>query len=52
MPLWQASPPNDPVEAVYLVNLTDDLGESLIGAHKYEVTFPKGLAPPVDAYGR
>jgi hypothetical protein len=41
---------NDPVEAVYLVNLTDNVGEPLNGAHKYEVTFPKGYEPPVDAF--
>jgi hypothetical protein len=41
---------NDPVEAVYLVNLTDDHGDALTGAHKYELTFPKGMTPPVDAF--
>jgi hypothetical protein len=41
---------NDPVEAVYLVNLTDSSGEPLTGVHKYEVTFPKGYEPPVDAF--
>lgn len=41
---------NDPVEAVYLVNLTDDQDEPLTGAHKYELTFPKGMTPPVDAF--
>ncbi|WP_141241807.1 DUF1254 domain-containing protein [Methanosarcina spelaei] len=41
---------NDPVEAVYLVNLTDNSGEPLTGIHKYEVTFPKGYEPPVDAF--
>lgn len=38
---------NDPEEAVYLVNLTDDSGEPLTGAHAYEVTFNKGSEPPV-----
>ncbi|AKB28998.1 hypothetical protein MSSIT_2279 [Methanosarcina siciliae T4/M] len=41
---------NDPVEAVYLVNLTDNSGEPLTSAHRYEVTFPKGHEPPVDAF--
>ncbi len=41
---------NDPEEAVYLVNLTDDHGEPLTGAHKYELTFPAGMTPPVDAF--
>ncbi|MDW5553804.1 DUF1214 domain-containing protein, partial [Methanosarcina sp.] len=40
----------DPVEAVYLVNLTDNSGEPLTGVHKYEVTFPKGYEPPVGAF--
>jgi hypothetical protein len=41
---------NDPIEAVYLVNLTDDAGEPLVGSRKYELTFPKGMNPPVDAF--
>lgn len=41
---------NDPEEAVYLVNLTDEQGEPLTGAHKYEMTFPAGKMPPVDAF--
>ncbi|MFN8498529.1 MAG: DUF1254 domain-containing protein [Anaerolineae bacterium] len=41
---------NDPEEAVYLVNLTDDKNAPLTGAHKYELTFPAGLTPPVDAF--
>lgn len=41
---------NDPVEAVYLVNLTDNFGEPLVGTHRYEITFPKGFEPPVDAF--
>ena len=41
---------NDPEEAVYLVNLTDDHDEPLTGAHKYELTFPAGMTPPVDAF--
>jgi hypothetical protein len=41
---------NDPEEAVYLVNLTDDSGEPLTCAHKYEMTFPRGSEPPVDAF--
>jgi len=41
---------NDPAEAVYLINFTDDRGEPLTGAHKYEVTFPRGSEPPVDAF--
>ncbi len=41
---------NDPEEAVYLVNLTDDHNEPLTGAHKYELTFPAGMTPPVDAF--
>jgi hypothetical protein len=41
---------NDPIKAVYLVNLTDNLGEPLIGARKYEITFSKGYEPPVDAF--
>jgi len=41
---------NDPVEAVYLVNLTDNFGKPLTGAHRYKITFPKGHEPPVDAF--
>ncbi len=41
---------NDPAEAVYLINFTDDRGEPLTGAHKYEVTFLRGSEPPVDAF--
>ncbi len=41
---------NDPVEAVYLVNLTDNFGEPLTSAHRYELTFPRGFEPPVDAF--
>ena len=41
---------NDPEEAVYLINQTDDHHEPLTGAHKYELTFPAGLTPPVDAF--
>ena len=41
---------NDPIEAVYLVNLTDNSGEPLTGARKYEITFSKGYEPPVDAF--
>jgi hypothetical protein len=41
---------NDPVEAVYLINTTDSSGELLTGANRYEVTFPKGYEPPVDAF--
>lgn len=41
---------NDPEEAVYLVNLTDDQNQPLSGAHKYELTFPAGMTPPVDAF--
>jgi hypothetical protein len=39
---------NDPAEAVYLINGTDDRGEPLTGAHRYEMTFPRGMEPPVD----
>jgi hypothetical protein len=41
---------NDPAEAVYLVNLTDNFGKPLTGAHRYEITFPKGYEPPADAF--
>jgi hypothetical protein len=41
---------NDPVEAVYLVNLTDNSDEPLTSAHRYELTFPGGFEPPVDAF--
>ena len=41
---------NDPEEAVYLITFTDDQGEPLTGARKYELTFPKGMTPPVDAF--
>ena len=39
---------NDPAEAVYLINSMDDRGEPLTGAHRYEMTFPRGMEPPVD----
>ena len=41
---------NDPEEAVYLVNQVDDRGEPLTGTHKYQITFPAGQMPPVDAF--
>lgn len=41
---------NDPVEAVYICSLTDNYGEPLTGAHRYEITFSKGQEPPVDAF--
>ncbi len=39
-----------PEEAVYLFTTVDDRNEPLTGSHKYQLTFPKGLTPPVDAF--
>ncbi|MFN8483401.1 MAG: DUF1254 domain-containing protein [Anaerolineae bacterium] len=41
---------NDPQEAVYLFTTVDDHGEPLTGTHKYELIFPAGMEPPVDAF--
>jgi hypothetical protein len=41
---------NDPEEAVYLFTTVDDRGEPLTGEHRYELIFPAGLTPPVDAF--
>jgi hypothetical protein len=41
---------NDPEEAVYLFTTVDDHGEPLTGERRYELIFPAGLTPPVDAF--
>lgn len=41
---------NDPEEAVYLVNFTDDTGTTFSGASRYELTFTGDNLPPVDAF--
>ena len=41
---------NIPQEAMYFRVLTDDAGERPNGAHRYELHFPAGALPPVDAF--
>lgn len=41
---------NDPAEAVYLVNFTDDSGARFSGDSRYELQFDGGNLPPVDAF--
>lgn len=41
---------NDPVEAVYLVDFTDDAGDRLSPQGRYELHFDADELPPVDAF--
>jgi hypothetical protein len=41
---------NDPVEAVYLVNMADVDGRPLSGSSRYELTFGGDELPPVDSF--
>jgi hypothetical protein len=41
---------NDPQEAVYLLNFTDDNGAKFSGDHRYELQFTGDNLPPVDAF--
>jgi hypothetical protein len=41
---------NDPAEAVYLVNFEDGDGAKLSPEGRYELHFPDGNLPPVDAF--
>lgn len=41
---------NLPEDAIYPLNLADDTGKPLDGAHKYTISFDKGSAPPVNAF--
>jgi hypothetical protein len=41
---------NDPEEAVYLVNFTDDSGAKFSGDNRYELQFTGDNLPPVDAF--
>lgn len=41
---------NLPEDAIYPLNLGDSEGKPLDGSHKYTITFPKGEAPPVEAF--
>lgn len=41
---------NDPDEAVYLVNFTDDNGAAFTGGGRYELRFTGDNLPPVDAF--
>ncbi len=41
---------NVPEDAIYPVNLADNLGSPLDGAHKYRLHFSKDEAPPVNAF--
>jgi len=43
-------PANLPQDAVYPVAEVDSEGQTLNGAHKYKLTFPKGQTPPVDGF--
>ncbi len=41
---------NDPAEAVYLVNFSDDTGARFSGDRRYELRFTGDNLPPVDAF--
>jgi hypothetical protein len=41
---------NDPAEAVYLVNFSDDSGAKFSGDRRYELQFTGDNLPPVDAF--
>jgi hypothetical protein len=41
---------NDPAEAVYLVNFSDDTGARFSGDRRYELQFTGDNLPPVDAF--
>lgn len=41
---------NLPEDAIYPLNLADDAGRPLDGAHKYTISFDKGRTPPVNAF--
>jgi hypothetical protein len=41
---------NLPEDAIYPLNLCDDAGKPLDGAHKYAMHFAKGATPPVDGF--
>ena len=41
---------NLPEDAIYPLNLTDDSGNPLDGAHKYTIHFPRGATPPANAF--
>ena len=41
---------NVPEDAIYPVNLADDTGRPLDGAHKYTIRFEKAALPPVSAF--
>jgi hypothetical protein len=41
---------NLPEDAIYPLNLFDDMGKPLDGANKYTIHFDKGATPPVNAF--
>ena len=41
---------NLPEDAIYPLNLADDTGKPLDGAHSYMIHFDKGATPPVNAF--
>jgi len=41
---------NLPEDAIYPLNLGDDMGEPLIGTNQYTIHFDKGATPPVNAF--
>jgi hypothetical protein len=41
---------NLPEDAIYPLNLGDESGKPLDGAHKYKIRFDKGATPPVNAF--
>ena len=41
---------NDRVEAIYPNTFIDNNGDPLSGEHRYEIQFPDGSLPPVDAF--
>lgn len=41
---------NPPEDAIYPLNLYDEGGRALDGAHKYTIHFEEGRTPPVDAF--
>jgi hypothetical protein len=41
---------NVPEDAIYPVNLTDEIGKPLDGSNKYTLHFDKGMTPPASAF--
>jgi hypothetical protein len=41
---------NLPEDAIYPLNLADNMGQPLVGTNKYAIHFDKGASPPVNAF--